>query len=98
MACNECGECCRVLIFEVDDRDITREFYEARGLRVVQWRHLPVVIVPRICPHLIGDLCALHGTDDYPEVCRLFPGSGEDLELQSLVIPDCGMVQEQAPF
>jgi hypothetical protein len=90
VACRQCGRCCRVVGFEVDDRESTRLFYEARGFRVVEWAHLPVVVVPHICPQLEGNLCRLHGTDDLPEACRLAPGSGEDLALQVKLIPECG--------
>lgn len=79
-------------MFEIDDRDITRLFYEARGLRVVQWAHLPVVVVPHVCPSLDGSVCTLHDGADYPEACRLAPGSGEDLDLQRKVILECGYV------
>jgi hypothetical protein len=81
-----------MVAFEVDDRESTRLFYEARGFRVVKWAHLPVVLVPHVCPHLVGDLCELHGTAEFPEACRLYPGSGEDLELQKKLIPECGYV------
>jgi len=88
--CRRCGACCRVAVFMIDGSDNELAFYKALGLRVVRWRHLPVVIVPHVCPHLIGNDCELHGTAEFPEACRIYPGSGEDLVLQSLLIPECG--------
>jgi Fe-S-cluster containining protein len=87
--CRRCGSCCREIAFLVDSMS-EQELARARGLRVVRWRHLPAVIVPHVCPHLIGNDCELHGTAEFPEACRIYPGSGEDLVLQSLLIPECG--------
>ena len=95
--CRKCGACCRVVGFEVDCRETTRLFYEARGFRVIEWAHLPVVVFPHVCPNLVGDLCSVWGTEDFPEACRVFPGSGEDLVLQALLIPECGYVTSAIP-
>jgi hypothetical protein len=76
----------------IDGSERELQFYAARGLRVVEWQHLPAVVVPHVCPHLVGDLCELHGASELPEVCRIYPGSGEDLDLQKKLIPECGYV------
>lgn len=95
--CRRCGECCRVAVFMIDGSEYEMAFYKARGLRVVEWRHLPAVLVPSVCPHLVGNDCDLWGTEAFPEACRISPGSGEDLELQALLIPECGYVTSAIP-
>ena len=94
--CRKCGACCRAVVFMID-KVAEQEHALARGLRVVKWRHLPAVVVPQVCPHLVGCLCELHGTAEFPEACRIYPGSGEDLELQALLIPECGYVTSAIP-
>lgn len=84
MGCVKCGECCKVLAFEVPDTASTVEFYTIRGLKCEQTDGgMLRVWVPHTCPFLTPDRkCGVEW--DKPLVCRVFPEPGMKL------LPGCG--------
>lgn len=72
--CLLCGQCCSFVAFPVEYADpYVKEFYDARGLEVVDG----MVCVQHVCPHLLEVqpgkfLCELQG-DAKPQACQDSP-------------------------
>ena len=73
--CLECLECCKVVAVRAainPSNKRTREFYEARGCRIIPTEQLPLVVIPYPCPHLTSSGCNIY--DKRPLACRLYDG------------------------
>lgn len=72
--CARCGNCCKVLRFQVPSADTSKEFYLARGLMPFLSKHdgLTYVMINHRCPNLGEDnLCKVQKVK--PTTCRLYP-------------------------
>jgi hypothetical protein len=84
--CLQCGDCCKFLVFEVEDTKENREFYLTHGQDLLPVTcDMLLVRVDMPCVKLVDNKCTLHGTPRMPFVCRVFPGPG-----QELILPFCG--------
>ena len=71
----DCGACCRVLMFYVDNSRETRLFYQARGLYI----YGNIVCVPHTCSHLEGNTCKIY--ENRPTACKTFKVNGQMCKL-----------------
>jgi len=81
MGCTDvgCTACCRWMTFVINtgtDANLAAkyaQFYRARGCTVKVLTGATIAImVPKACPHLIEDGCAIY--DDRPLLCREYDG------------------------
>jgi Fe-S-cluster containining protein len=76
--CLQCLECCKwvgVLTAVPIDIPGIKEFYEARGAKIIKDPNLPVplIVIKSECPHLTSKGCDIYETR--PQVCRDMDGS-----------------------
>ena len=73
--CLECMECCKIVAVRAAINPLnkrTKEFYQARGCRIIPTDQLPLVVIPYMCPHLSPQGCLIY--DRRPLACRLYDG------------------------
>jgi len=67
--CNQCGECCKTVRFELLDYDHKR-WAELHGIKVVEVGVKDYAEFPIVCTKLKDNLCTIY--DDRPDMCRRF--------------------------
>ena len=76
--CNDCGKCCEYLLLVLKSEDHAR-WVRYHGVEITHVKGVPLAKIPTPCTHLTEDKrCAVHGTDEMPEICKMFVCSALD--------------------
>jgi len=76
--CLRCLECCKVFYIPVRiATEAEKEFYEARGCTIENFRGNEVVVIPLPCPHLTPEGCDIY--DERSEICKSYDGTKDPL-------------------
>jgi Fe-S-cluster containining protein len=72
--CEKCGECCKFIAFDLaNPRPAIHKYLKARATKTMKYGVGYRYIIESRCPHLTEEnLCDIHETKQYPELCRRF--------------------------